>query len=198
MALDTKDRILDAALTLFLEKGMAATRIEQICKRAGVSNGSLYHFFASKELIGVALYVGAIASYQTALIGQLAEASPPAKMLRQLVLSHWDWVFAEEQRARFLFLQGPPGWHPEAEAQVERHNARAKQALAEWLAAPPQRAALRDIALDAFTPILLGPSMMATRAWLRAPIPAPRTHHVSLFAAAAVRSLLKDKPDDAS
>ncbi len=198
MAPHTKDRILDAALTLFLEQGMAATRIGQICKQAGVSNGSLFHFFPSKEAIGVALYVGAIASYQAALIGELAEPRPPARMLRALVLSHWDWVFAETPRARFLFLQGPPSWHPDADAQIQQHNARAQQALAEWLDAPSQRAALRDIPLDAFTPILLGPSMMATRAWLRAPVPPPTTYHVSLFADAAVRSLLKDNPDDRS
>jgi AcrR family transcriptional regulator len=198
MASHTKDRILDAALTLFLEQGMAATRIGQICKQAGVSNGSLFHFFPSKEAIGVALYVGGIASYQAALIGELAEPRPPARMLRALVLSHWDWVFAERPRARFLFLQGPPSWHPDAEAQIEQHNARAQQALAEWLGAPSQRDALRDVPLDAFTPILLGPSMMATRAWLRAPVPPPTTYHVSLFADAAVRSLLKDNPDDRS
>ena len=192
----TKDRILEAALTLFLEQGVAATRTGQICKQAGVSNGSLFHFFASKEAIGVALYVGAIASYQAALIGELAESRPPARMLRALVLSHWDWVFAETPRARFLFLKGPPSWHPDAEAQIERHNARAQQAIAQWLDAPSQRAALRDIPLDAFTPILLGASMMATRAWLRAPVPPPTTYHVSLFADASVRSLLKDHPDD--
>jgi AcrR family transcriptional regulator len=196
MALDTKDRILDAALTLFLERGMAATRIGQICKRAQVSNGSLFHFFPTKAAIGVALYVGAIASYQTALIGELAESRPPDKMLRALVLSHWDWVFAERPRARFLFLQGPPSWHPDADAQIQQHNARAQAALAEWLNAPSQRTALRDIPLDAFTPILLGASMMATRVWLRAPDPPPTTLHVSLFADAAVRSLLKDKSDD--
>ena len=196
MAPDTKDRILGAALTLFLEQGMAATRIGQICKQGQVSNGSLFHFFPNKEAIGVALYVGAIASYQTALIGELAESRPPDKMLRALVLSHWDWVFAERPRARFLFLQGPPSWHPDADAQIQQHNVRAQAALAEWLNAPSQRTALRDIPLDAFTPILLGPSMMATRAWLRAPDPPPTTLHVSLFADAAARSLLKDKSDD--
>lgn len=188
----TKDRILEAALTLFLEQGMAATRVGQICQRAGVSNGSLFHFFPSKEAIGVALYVGAIASYQASLLDELAESRPPAKMLRALVLSHWDWVFAERPRARFIFLQGPPSWHPEAEAQIQQHNARTQQVLGEWLDAPSQRAALRDIPLDAFTPILLGASMMATRAWLRAPDPPPTTMHVSLFADAAVRSLLKE------
>jgi AcrR family transcriptional regulator len=196
MARDTKDRILGTALTLFLEQGMAATRIDQICKQAEVSNGSLFHFFPSKEAIGVTLYVGAIASYQATLLGELAEAHPPAKMLRALVLSHWDWVFAETPRARFLFLQGPPSWHPDAEAQIEQHNGRAQAAFARWLEAPTQRAALCDIPLDAFTPILLGASMMATRAWLRTPLPPPTTMHVSLFADAAVRSLLKDKPDD--
>lgn len=196
MALDTKDRILDAALILFLEQGMAATRIGQICKRAKVSNGSLFHFFPNKEAIGVALYVGAIASYQAALIGELAGSHPPAKMLRALVLSHWDWVFAERPRARFLFLQGMPSWHPDADAQIQQHNARAQAAFGQWLGEPSQRAALRDIPLDAFTPILLGASMMATRAWLRAPEPQPTTMHVSLFADAAVRSLLKDKSAD--
>ena len=199
MALDTKDRILDAALALFLEAGMAATRIDQICKRAGVSNGSLFHFFPSKEAIGVALYVSGIASYQAALLGELGKPRYTAETLRALIMAHWDWVFAEQPRARFLFVQGPPGWHPDADAQIQQHNTHAREAFARWLEAPAQRATLRDMPLDAFTPILLGASMMATRTWLRTPdAPPPTTRHVGLFADAALRSLLKEKPDDSS
>jgi len=41
--------LLDAALTLFVEKGYAATRVEEVAKLAGVSKGTLFLYFASKE-----------------------------------------------------------------------------------------------------------------------------------------------------
>ena len=41
--------LLEAALTLFVEKGFAATRSEEVAKAAGVSKGTLYLYFPSKE-----------------------------------------------------------------------------------------------------------------------------------------------------
>ena len=38
-----------AALELFVERGYAATRLEDVAKRAGVSKGTLYLYFDSKE-----------------------------------------------------------------------------------------------------------------------------------------------------
>ena len=38
-----------AALELFVEKGFAATRLDEIAARAGVSKGTLYLYFDSKE-----------------------------------------------------------------------------------------------------------------------------------------------------
>lgn len=43
------DEIMDAALDLFLEKGFAATRLEDVAKKAGVSKGTLYLYFSDKE-----------------------------------------------------------------------------------------------------------------------------------------------------
>jgi len=45
------DEVLDAALALFMEKGFAATRVEDIAKRAGLSKGSVYLYFDSKEAV---------------------------------------------------------------------------------------------------------------------------------------------------
>lgn len=191
---ETRDRILEAALPLFLAQGMAATRIEQICKSAGVSNGSLFHCFASKEAIGAALYIAAIVSYQSALLGELAKPRPAGETLRAMVLAHWDWIAAEEAGARFLFAQGAPNWHPDTEAAIGAQNARMLDAVADWLAAPAQRAALHPVPPKTFPPLLLGASMMATRSWLRAPASPPPTHLASVFADAALRSLLKDEP----
>ena len=41
--------LLDAALALFVEKGFAATRSEEVALRAGVSKGTLYLYYPSKE-----------------------------------------------------------------------------------------------------------------------------------------------------
>ena len=41
--------LLAAALELFVEKGFAATRVEEVAQRAGVSKGTVYAYFPSKE-----------------------------------------------------------------------------------------------------------------------------------------------------
>jgi AcrR family transcriptional regulator len=41
--------LLDAALALFVEKGFAATRVEEVAAKAGVSKGTLFIYFHSKE-----------------------------------------------------------------------------------------------------------------------------------------------------
>lgn len=41
--------LVEAALDLFVEKGFAATRVEEVAARAGVSKGTLFLYFSSKE-----------------------------------------------------------------------------------------------------------------------------------------------------
>ena len=47
----TRVRLLEAAKRVFEENGFLATRISDISKRAGLSHGSFYHYFESKEQI---------------------------------------------------------------------------------------------------------------------------------------------------
>jgi TetR/AcrR family transcriptional regulator, transcriptional repressor for nem operon len=50
-----RDRLLEAGVKLVREQGFAATSVEQLCKAAGVTKGGFFHYFASKEALGVAL-----------------------------------------------------------------------------------------------------------------------------------------------
>jgi AcrR family transcriptional regulator len=54
--------LLDAALALFVERGFAATRTEDIAARAGVSKGTLYLYFPGKEHLLKALIAEGFAS----------------------------------------------------------------------------------------------------------------------------------------
>jgi TetR/AcrR family transcriptional repressor of nem operon len=46
---DTKRRLLDGAEQLMLAKGFAATTVDEICQAAGVTKGSFFHYFKSKD-----------------------------------------------------------------------------------------------------------------------------------------------------
>jgi AcrR family transcriptional regulator len=47
----TRDRLVEVATRLFAERGFEGTSIEAVLDEAGVSRGSLYHHFASKEAL---------------------------------------------------------------------------------------------------------------------------------------------------
>jgi TetR/AcrR family transcriptional repressor of nem operon len=51
---ESKTRILDAALHVIRAKGYTATRIEDICEAAGLTKGSFFHHFKSKEDLALA------------------------------------------------------------------------------------------------------------------------------------------------
>lgn len=51
---DTRTRLLDATVALVREKGWAATSVDEICRRAGVTKGAFFHHFRSKEDLAIA------------------------------------------------------------------------------------------------------------------------------------------------
>src|SRR5262245_13942370 len=53
---DTQQKILDAALTLFRERGFDASTMREIATRAGVASGLAYYYFDSKDAIVLAFY----------------------------------------------------------------------------------------------------------------------------------------------
>src|SRR5579871_214954 len=54
-ATGTRDRLIDAAMNLFWEKGYANTSMSDLLGAAKANSGSFYHFFKSKEDLLVAV-----------------------------------------------------------------------------------------------------------------------------------------------
>ena len=50
---ESKTRFLDAALHVFRTKGYSATRVEDICEAAGLTKGSFFYHFDSKEALAL-------------------------------------------------------------------------------------------------------------------------------------------------
>jgi AcrR family transcriptional regulator len=53
----TQERLLDAALDAFAEKGFHATSVEEVCERANFSRGAFYSNYSSKTELFVELYL---------------------------------------------------------------------------------------------------------------------------------------------
>jgi AcrR family transcriptional regulator len=85
--------LLEAALDLFAEKGYAATRLDDVAQRAGVSKGTLYLYFDSKENLFKAVV-------RQGLVPALVEAEKlvdefdgsAADLFRQIVLGWWQLI----------------------------------------------------------------------------------------------------------
>lgn len=51
---ESRTKLLDAALNVFRAKGYTATRVEDICAAAGLTKGSFFHHFKTKEELAIA------------------------------------------------------------------------------------------------------------------------------------------------
>ena len=83
--------LLDAALDLFVEKGFAATRSEEVAARAGVSKGTLFLYFPSKEELFKAVVRENISGRFKEWIDEFeAFEGDSAEMLRYCMKAWWD------------------------------------------------------------------------------------------------------------
>ncbi|MDP1730320.1 MAG: TetR/AcrR family transcriptional regulator [Devosia sp.] len=80
------DEVLDAALDLFIEKGFAATRVEDIARRAGLSKGAVYLYFPSKEAILEGLVRRAIVPIATQALSSAENYEGDPRLVITMVL----------------------------------------------------------------------------------------------------------------
>ena len=82
--------LLDAALALFVEKGFAATRVEEVAARAGVSKGTLFLYFPSKEELFKAVVHENAARHLDDALREVSEfTGSSAELLREFIRRWW-------------------------------------------------------------------------------------------------------------
>jgi len=77
--------ILDAALTVFSARGFAAAKLDDVAKEAGVSKGTLYLYFESKEALFEAMALELMRGPVLAQLETIAKAETAGEALRQLI-----------------------------------------------------------------------------------------------------------------
>jgi AcrR family transcriptional regulator len=113
--------LLDAALDVFFEKGFAAARLEDIAARAGVSKGTVYLYFSSKEDVFDAL-VRAIPQANVEQVRALAaDPAVPADEMLGRVLRFVGLFLRDERMIKFpRLIVGEAGNFPKLAETYKR------------------------------------------------------------------------------
>lgn len=108
-AAERRQAIIEAAMEEFISRGFAATRLDDIAKRAGVAKGTIYLHFKDKESMFEELIRTAIVP----VVGRIYGQSPPGASVRD-VLEAFALTFIKEvattRRAdlvRLIVAEGP-------------------------------------------------------------------------------------------
>ena len=80
-----RDKLLRAATDLFYRKGYAATTIQDIGKKAGISSSLIYHYFATKEDLLFEIVEATRDSFEEVLLKIQQDTPNPLDCLREIV-----------------------------------------------------------------------------------------------------------------
>lgn len=102
--LHPRDRILRAALELFVDQGYFNTNVPKISTKSKCSVGSIYHHFINKEEIAYLLYRDGIIQFRHALESAIpkTDTEPLENTIRSIVIAFL--TFAEEHKTLSQYL----------------------------------------------------------------------------------------------
>lgn len=154
--------LLAAALDLFVERGFASTRLEDVARRAGVSKGTLYLYFANKE----ELFKAVVRESIVPIIGEaedtIASFDGPSDVLMRKVILGW-WQRSGECKTSGIpkLIMAEAGNFPDiASFYKEEVIDRGSKMIASMLERAIARGDFRPVDVGAMTQVLIAPMLM--------------------------------------
>lgn len=158
--------MLEAALAVFIEKGFSAARIEDIARAAGVTKGTVYLYFPSKQ----AMFEAVI---RQAMVSRLDEAralfedheGPVAPLLRRIIEDFGPRIAMTNLAAIARLVIAEAGNFPEI-ARFYRHEviARGEDLFGRIYARGVAGGEFPDLPVDVVTKLVIGP-VLITAIW---------------------------------
>ncbi len=151
--------LLDAALDLFVERGFAATRSEDVAARAGVSKGTLYLYYPSKEEL-----LKAVISHN--VVNQIAEGSEivrqfegsSTELLSMMLMLWWERIGETRASGIIKLMTSEVRNFPEvAQFYVDEVVTPSNQMLAQVIQRGVDRGEFRNVNVPEVVHALVGP-----------------------------------------
>jgi len=160
---DRPQEIADAAFETFAEKGYAATRIDDVAKRAGISKGLTYLYYKTKEDLFKAVVKNVVVRRVDTLIGNVESTDLSSEeFLRGPLLDFMKKVPGSPIAVviRLLISEGPR--HPDlVDYYYDNVVARGLGAIRDFVARGVERGEFRRSALKTQPHLFLAPMMLS-------------------------------------
>lgn len=100
-----RERILSAAMKVFARKGFASARVSDVAREAGVADGTIYLYFASKDAILISIFEEGMQSILDGLAKGLKGLDDPKDRLRFFCRYHLTVVEGDPDLAEVLLVE---------------------------------------------------------------------------------------------
>lgn len=100
--MDKRERIINAALKLFVDNGFHGTATSKIAQEAGVANGTLFQYFKTKDELVIALYIHIKEELAEYVCKNTAENADIKETIKSQVLSSLFWALDNQTKFRFI------------------------------------------------------------------------------------------------
>jgi AcrR family transcriptional regulator len=160
----SRDHIAAAAIELFVERGVAATRVEDILAAAGVSVGSFYHHFGDKLNLAATVYLDLLQRFQSDLLVELDRHARTEDAVRGLVVAYLRWAGADPRAMGYLHQCREPSVAEIAGGEEARLKQGFDGRLAGWLGERAETGELRALPFEHGFALWLGPAAQLVRA----------------------------------
>ncbi|GAB3427137.1 TetR/AcrR family transcriptional regulator [Massilia solisilvae] len=153
--------LLAAALDLFVERGFASTRLEDVARRAGVSKGTLYLYFENKEELFKAVVRNSIVPViGDAEVSIAAFEGHSADLLRQVIQNWWQRIGATKASGIVKLVMAEAGNFPElAQMYQEEVVTRGTMMIRGMLERAIARGEFRPVDVVQMTQVLMAPML---------------------------------------
>lgn len=166
---EKRQAIRDAVVAVVIEGGLTNVSISKIAKRAGVSAGTIYLYFSSKEELLQQTYLDIKISFFNTMMDAAATEDKSDAKIRAMWFALFDFVVAHPND--FLFSEFVGAAHlidAASQAQIEKNTSRATAIL---------RAAIKDGTIEdapiaSIQAVLMAPAVQLARsaAWGQKPV----------------------------
>ncbi|MET4697458.1 TetR/AcrR family transcriptional repressor of mexAB-oprM operon [Constrictibacter sp. MBR-5] len=157
----TREQLLDAAESLFLEKGVSRTSLEEIARAAGMTRGAIYWHFRNKSDLFQAMHQRADLPLEE-MMAQAGTEDRPLDALRDLCISAMRSVRDDERRRRvFVIISQKSEYVEELRSAAERQREQRRGFMAKSLEIMERAAALGHLAPEV-SPVIAAKALHAS------------------------------------
>ncbi|GAA0916206.1 TetR/AcrR family transcriptional regulator [Nonomuraea longicatena] len=162
---DGRTRIIEGAVRRFSQDGVSATTLASLREESGVSVGSFYHHFASKEHVFGVLYGEILEAYQSEFLRVLTSAPEARGGIEAVVAFHMRWAGEHPERARIFVSERPPRKHEPGGQEVAESRRAFLRAVSDWWRPHMDNGLLQPLSATMCYVLWLGPAQEMCRLW---------------------------------